>query len=293
MTKQSSFVPSSFQTPNAYVDYVMPYLTGEEYKVLLYATRRILGFQKRQDRISLSQFTDGTINKKGKVLDRGTGLSVETVKKSLASLVAFGLMVRVEGNDPRTNEGTLWSLQWNGRKVAWKALEEREEKRSEAARAKMTKARSMRQTPPNGIEGAPPNGIEGTPPNGIETQYTEETQGNTNEDEAAQALAQISKAYEAEIGLITAFIADELQDAANTYPLKWVLDAIHEAAVQNKRGWKYCLAILKRWKEQGNQEPAKPITKHNGRKQTNPNIDDGFLADLEAKRERLRAEVPA
>lgn len=78
-----------------------------------------------------------------------------------------------------------------------------------------------------------------------------------HDDEAAQALATISKAYESEIGLITAFIADDLKDAASTYPLKWVLDAIHEAAVQNKRGWKYCLAILKRWKAQGNQDPVK------------------------------------
>jgi DnaD/phage-associated family protein len=79
-----------------------------------------------------------------------------------------------------------------------------------------------------------------------------------HDDEAAKSLSQISKAYEAEIGIITAFIADDLKDASTTYPLKWVLDAIHEAAVQNKRGWKYCLAILKRWTAQGNQDPAKP-----------------------------------
>src|SRR5690349_17082408 len=117
MSKPTSFVPNSFQTPNAFVDHVMPFLSGEEYKVLIYATRRILGFQKRQDRISLSQFTNGTVNKKGESLDYGTGLSLETVKKCLKSLVDFGLMVRVAENDTRTNEGTLWSLQWNGRKV--------------------------------------------------------------------------------------------------------------------------------------------------------------------------------
>jgi DnaD/phage-associated family protein len=72
-----------------------------------------------------------------------------------------------------------------------------------------------------------------------------------------EALSQIAKAYESEIGVITSMIADDLQDASTSYPLKWVLDAIHEAAVQNKRGWKYCLAILKRWKDQGNQEPVK------------------------------------
>jgi DnaD/phage-associated family protein len=79
---------------------------------------------------------------------------------------------------------------------------------------------------------------------------------STNDDQAVLSLSEISKAYESEIGLITSMIADDLQDAAKSYPLKWVLDAIHEAAVQNKRGWKYCLAILKRWREQGNQEPA-------------------------------------
>ena len=66
---------------------------------------------------------------------------------------------------------------------------------------------------------------------------------------------EINRAYESEIGTLTAMIADELQDAADTYPKQWILDAIHEAAVQNKRGWKYCLAILKRWKAQGNQNP--------------------------------------
>lgn len=74
-----------------------------------------------------------------------------------------------------------------------------------------------------------------------------------NDDEVRRALAEISRAYESEIGILTAMIADELQDAAATYPKQWVLDAIHESAVQNKRGWKYCLAILKRWKAQGNQ----------------------------------------
>lgn len=81
-----------------------------------------------------------------------------------------------------------------------------------------------------------------------------------NEDEGLYqslkdvAMKELSKAYQSEIGMLTPMIADELRDAIDTYPSKWVLDAIHEAAIQNKRGWKYILAILKRWKEQGNQE---------------------------------------
>jgi DnaD/phage-associated family protein len=80
-----------------------------------------------------------------------------------------------------------------------------------------------------------------------------------------EVVSQIAKAYESEIGLITSMTADDIQDAAKSYPLKWVLDAIHEAAQNNKRNWKYCLAILKRWKAQGNQEannkPAEPLTR--------------------------------
>lgn len=78
----------------------------------------------------------------------------------------------------------------------------------------------------------------------------------TNEDD--DALRKISRAYESEIGMITRAIADELREASTTYPLQWTLDAIHEAAIQNKRGWKYVLAILTRWKAQGNQEEMKP-----------------------------------
>ena len=84
-----------------------------------------------------------------------------------------------------------------------------------------------------------------------------ETTTETTETEEDEALAQISKAYEGEIGSITSMIADDLKDASTTFPLKWVLDAIHEAAIQNKRNWKYIEAILRRWKAQGNQEPMK------------------------------------
>ena len=46
MARQSDFIPNSYQTPNAYIDKYLHLLTGEEWKVLSYAIRRILGFQK-------------------------------------------------------------------------------------------------------------------------------------------------------------------------------------------------------------------------------------------------------
>lgn len=125
------------------------------------------------------------------------------------------------------------------------------------------------------------------------------------EEEEERATAEIVKAYETEIGVITPMIADGLKDAAGTYPLKWTLDAIREAAAQNKRNWKYVEAILKRWKAQGNQEPIKPQGAVNGNyrasapKRANPPAapdpaDDpaGAAARINA-RNREKAGLPA
>lgn len=64
-------------------------------------------------------------------------------------------------------------------------------------------------------------------------------------------------AYEQEIGVITSAIADALDDWSKDIPADWILSAIHEAALQNKRNWKYCEAILKRWKAQGSKDSGK------------------------------------
>jgi len=61
----SNFIPNSFQTPNAYVDQFMYLLSGTEYKVLCYLVRRIFGFQKRQDRVSIPQITQGIRKRDG------------------------------------------------------------------------------------------------------------------------------------------------------------------------------------------------------------------------------------
>lgn len=62
---------------------------------------------------------------------------------------------------------------------------------------------------------------------------------------------EIFKVYEKEIGMITPFIRDELIDCQNTYGAEWIKEAISEAAKNNARSWKYCLAILERWKRDG------------------------------------------
>ena len=61
----------------------------------------------------------------------------------------------------------------------------------------------------------------------------------------------IFKLYEDNLGPLTPFIADALQDAEKTYSPEWVSEALGIAVKNNKRNWKYVEAILRRWKEEG------------------------------------------
>jgi DnaD/phage-associated family protein len=57
--------------------------------------------------------------------------------------------------------------------------------------------------------------------------------------------------YEQNIGPLTPLMADELRDAEQTYDEAWIAEAFREAVRQNKRNWKYILAILERWRTEG------------------------------------------
>jgi len=64
----------------------------------------------------------------------------------------------------------------------------------------------------------------------------------------------VYKLYEENIGALTPLIADALKDAEELYEPEWIAEAIELAVKNNKRNWKYCEAILKRWKEEGRAE---------------------------------------
>jgi len=62
--------------------------------------------------------------------------------------------------------------------------------------------------------------------------------------------------YEQNIGPLTPHIADELRDAEQTYPLGWVEEAIEAAVENNVRKWRYVLAILERWRQEGKKDAS-------------------------------------
>ena len=56
--------------------------------------------------------------------------------------------------------------------------------------------------------------------------------------------ANIFELYEANIGLLSPILADELKDAENLYPPQWIEEAFKIAVENNVRKWSYIRAIL-------------------------------------------------
>jgi DnaD/phage-associated family protein len=82
---------------------------------------------------------------------------------------------------------------------------------------------------------------------------------NVNEDEPITLLVErpnVFVLYEQNIGTLTPIIADELRDAERTYPTEWIGEAIEEAVKNNARNWRYVLAILESWRQEGKKHGA-------------------------------------
>jgi DnaD/phage-associated family protein len=78
--------------------------------------------------------------------------------------------------------------------------------------------------------------------------------------------------YQSNIGMLTPMIRDSVADAEQTYSADWVIAAIQEAVASNARSWKYCEAILSRWKRDGFKSsrpgkvpPGETVEEHNRR----------------------------
>ena len=80
---------------------------------------------------------------------------------------------------------------------------------------------------------------------------------NPDKDEPITLLAErpnIFVLYEQNIGPLTPMVADELRDAEQTYPMRWIEEAIQLAVTNNVRKWRYVLGILERWRQEGKQD---------------------------------------
>ncbi len=105
--------PNYTQIPNVYLDELMADLTGAEFKVLMYITRRTFGFGKKSDNISLNQIANGIIKKDDSILDKGTGLSVRQVKYTIKILIDKEIIIKVKrASKEKGLEATNYSLKF-------------------------------------------------------------------------------------------------------------------------------------------------------------------------------------
>jgi len=114
--------PRFTQIPDEFLDRMLPHLSGAEVKIMLYLFRKTLGYQKRQDRLSLKQIAEGTRRRGGEAIDLGTGLSRSTVTVALKSLVEKGL-VEIERSlaEAGDSDMNVYSVRWDSEGVVRKS----------------------------------------------------------------------------------------------------------------------------------------------------------------------------
>lgn len=133
-------ITETFPSPNEYVDRAMELLSAEEYKVLSFAVRHILGWQDKreawQGTISYDMLEKGYTTRDGKRYG-GTGLARNVLKKVLDNLNDFGLLVRVR----RIADGQIYML---SRTPDWSKMETRKAAQVEANRQRTATGRKIR-----------------------------------------------------------------------------------------------------------------------------------------------------
>jgi DnaD/phage-associated family protein len=85
-----------------------------------------------------------------------------------------------------------------------------------------------------------------------------ETRGPIHEAHIDQPRPNIFELYEQNIGLLQPLLAEDLQEAAQTYPDEWIVDAFKIAVERNVRNWRYIKAILERWSSKGRGDTPRP-----------------------------------
>jgi hypothetical protein len=107
--------PNYTQIPDEFFDVLAPRLTEPELRVLLYVMRRIIGFKKSADDISLKQIVEGITTRDGRVLDLGAGVSKPTAIKGLRGLVEKGIILAHRNrSSERGDEATTYTLRFKG-----------------------------------------------------------------------------------------------------------------------------------------------------------------------------------
>ena len=65
------------------------------------------------------------------------------------------------------------------------------------------------------------------------------------------AEANIFRLYERHVATLTPLVAQQLAEAAETYPDDWIAEAFNEAVARDRRSWGFIRRMLERWASEG------------------------------------------
>jgi len=193
------FIPNSYQTPNILVDEIMPLLTPEEWVVLSFATRRILGWRDkiidRKAPISLSQF-------------ELCGLSRKTIIAALEPLTHYRLLTK---DGPATQDGQMWILCFDDIDIP--GLKQRLEDKHTVNQSRTTTARYVRHTAiTGGVSDTPAGSVSHTPIGGVsDTHNKHSIKHNETHIASASDAAQTDKDPITDSGVTNPAVSEDLE----------------------------------------------------------------------------------
>ena len=112
------------------------------------------------------------------------------------------------------------------------------------------------------------------------------------EEEGKIDFSQVYTFFQNNIGPGKTYDHELLGDMCDEHTPHWVLEALKISVKRNARNLSYTDAILKRWAVDGyGSERKNGKGKSNGKSNNQPDLDDGFMEELEAKRRRLEQQA--
>lgn len=234
--------PNTTQIPNVLLDVHLREMSEAELRVVLAVCRKTLGWQKRRDRISMTQ------------LEQMTGLSRQGVINGVQAAISRGVLKRIKTPQGNEYELILSSAEGEGSQRSRLPLVNVVDSTSQ--RSRHTKDIIVNDSINN---------------NNILSVNEVDSPGQPG-GLPAEGLATVMRAYENNIAMLTPYMAQVLTDAVAEYPPDWIVEAIHVAVENNARNWRYISAILRNWQEKGKGEKRKPKV------QTVTTEDGGFYA---------------
>lgn len=178
----NTIIYESFQCHNKYIDEIQHLLSGDEFKILIFAVRHIIGWVDRIDsrraRISISMFENGFESRNGRMF-HGCGLSKGAIIKNIKPLVKYGLLKKI---GKPTHEGQLYELT---SKYDLEGLQARQQSVFEANKKRTEKATKRAIAKRNNTGGMSDVPVTSDVPEGV---TSEVTQTNTSLNPKKQKL---------------------------------------------------------------------------------------------------------